>query len=213
MAGTSNYLQNKLVDAEFRAQAFSFPATIYVALTLCTNGPLARSTAYTVGQTVSYVAADGNNHLYKCTTAGTTAATAPVYPGASNEVITDGTAVLTEQTSELEAGTAISEPSGGGYARVAIACSLANFAGTQGAGTTTVSTGTSATTSNNGVITYPIPSAAWQTAPAEIWGFATYDALTAGNLLRFGGLTADQIINTGNSVSFAAGAMTIKVDQ
>ena len=103
MAGTSNYLQNKLVDAELRAQPFSFPATIYVALTLCTNGPLARSTAYTVGQTVSYVAADGNNHLYKCTTAGTTAATAPAYPGASNEVITDGTAVLTEQTSELEA--------------------------------------------------------------------------------------------------------------
>ena len=213
MAGTSNYLQNKLVDAELRAQPFSFPATIYVALTLCTNGPLARSTAYTVGQTVSYVAADGNNHLYKCTTAGTTAATAPAYPGASNEVITDGTAVLTEQTSELEAGTAISEPSGGGYARVAIACSLANFAGTQGAGTTVASTGTSATTSNNVAVAFPTSSAAWETAPAEIWGFATYDALTAGNFLRFGGLTADQIINTGNTVSFAAAAMTIKVDQ
>lgn len=32
MAAMSNYLENKLVDAIFRAQAFTFPTTVYVAL-------------------------------------------------------------------------------------------------------------------------------------------------------------------------------------
>ena len=41
-----------------------------------------------------------------------------------------------------------SEVSGGSYARVSIPSSLANWAGTQGAGTTVVSSGTSGQTSN-----------------------------------------------------------------
>lgn len=200
MASLSNYLAPKLAGLEFNAAAFTPPATVYVALLLASNGPLARSTAYTAGQTVSYVAADGVNHLYKCTTAGTTAATAPTYPGAENEAITDGTAVLTEQTSGLQAGTAEVEPAVGGYARVGVAANTTNF---------TVST---ATVTNATAVTFPSPTATWDAAPAEIWGFATYDAATAGNLLRFGPLAADQIVNTGNTVSFAAGAMTFKVD-
>lgn len=34
-----------------------------------------------------------------------------------------------------------------------------------------------------------------------------------GNLLRFGALTADQIINTGNTVSFAPAELTLQFDQ
>lgn len=201
MASLSNYLAAKQAALEFNATAFTYPATVYVALLLASNGVLARSTAYAAGNTVSYVAADGNNHLYKCTTAGTTAATAPAYPGAENEAITDGTAVFTEQTSGLQAGTAEVEPAVGGYARVAVATSTTNF---------TVST---ATVTNAAVITFPSPTASWDAAPSEIWGFATYDAATAGNLLRFGPLASDQIVNTGNTVSFAASAMTFKVDK
>lgn len=200
MAGTSSFLQSKAAGLEFNGVAFAYPATVYAALLLCSNGPLARSTAYTVGNTVSYVTANAN-HLYKCTTAGTTTATAPAYPGASNEVITDGTAVFTEQTSALEAGTAMVEPTSGGYARVGIACTSAGF-------TIAVPNVT-----NAALISYPTPTATWDTAPAEVWGFATYDALTAGNLMRFGGLTADQIINTGNTVSFAVSAMKFVLDQ
>lgn len=215
LAGTSNYLQNKLIDWELRAQAFTPPATVYVALLTCTNGPIARSLAYALNNTVSFIAADGNNHLYKCTTAGTTAASAPAYPGNLGEAITDGTAVFTEQTVAIQANTAgiVVEPSGNAYARVGVTGALTAWAGTQGAGTTVASTGTSATTSNNAVIQFPTPTGTWTASPIQVWGFATFDASTVGNLLRYGGLSADQVINTGNNVSFAAGALTISNDQ
>ena len=213
MSGISNYLANKQVDAELRGQAFTAPATVYIGLLLCTNGPMARSTAYALGNTVSVIAADGYNHLYAVTTAGTTAATAPAYPGKPGEAITDGTAVLTEQSDVLAAaGSTLVEPAVGGYARVAVASSLANWSGTQGAGTTVASSGTTAAISNNITITYPTPTAPWETAPAQVWGFASFDAATAGNLLRFGGLDADQIINTGNGVSFAPGQLVFHID-
>jgi len=213
LAGTSNYLQNHLIDWELRAQVFTPPATVYVALLTCTNGAIARSLAYALNNTVSFIAADGNNHLYKCTTAGTTAASAPAYPGDLGEVITDGTAVFTEQTVALQANTAAVEPSGNAYARVAVLGALTAWAGTQGAGTTVASTGVSATTSNNAVITFPTPTGTWTVSPIQVWGFATFDAAIVGNLLRYGGLAANQIINTGNTVSFAAGALTISNDQ
>lgn len=200
MSGISNYLAGKQAALEFNGTAFTEPSTVYFALLTCTNGPLARSTAYALNNTVSFVAADGQNHLYKCTTAGTTAASAPAYPGYANEVITDGTAVFTEQTSALQAGTAMVEPSGNGYARVSEAMTSGNW---------TVS---NHTITNAAAINFPTPTGPWQTSPVEFWGFATYDAATVGNLLRFGGLTSDQIINTGNTVSFAIGAVTFKTD-
>ena len=214
MPAVSDYLANKLTDWELRGQTFTPPATVYVALLLCSNGPLARSTAYTVGQTVSYVAADGYNHLYACTTAGTTAATAPAYPGAPGEAITDGTAVFTEQDDVLAAaGSTLVEVSGNAYARASIASSLTDWSGTQGSSSTTASSGTSAAISNNITVNFPTPTGTWQTSPQEIWGFALFDASTAGNLLRFGGLTADQIVNSGNTVNFAPGQLTIKFDE
>lgn len=87
------------------------------------------------------------------------------------------------------------EVSGGSYARVAVVSSLADWAGTQGAGTTTASTGTSGTTSNNNNITYPTPTAAWGTVVA----FGVMDASTGGNLLFFANLTTAKTINNGDS--------------
>ena len=95
LAGTSNYVQNNVIDWFLRAQSFSPVATTYVALLTASNGSIARSLAYISGQYASYIAADGNNHLYKCTTSGTTAESAPSYPGVLGEAITDGTAVFT----------------------------------------------------------------------------------------------------------------------
>jgi len=215
LAGTTNYLQNKEIDWELRAQVFTPPTTVYVALFIASKGSIQRSTAYTSGDTASFIAADGNNHLYKCTTSGTTAASAPAYPGVLGEAITDGgVCVFTEQTPALQAGTAQVEPTGiGSYARVAITSGLTEWAGTQGAGTTAVSSGTSATTSNNAAVSFTSPTAPWTTGLQQIWGFGTYDALTAGNPLRFGGLTANQNVNTGNTVSFAISALTISNDQ
>lgn len=85
------------------------------------------------------------------------------------------------------------EVTGGSYARASLAASLANFAGTQGAGTTVASTGTTGTTSNNTVISFPAPTANWGT----VTHLATFDAPTGGNLLTFGALDAPETINSG----------------
>lgn len=69
------------------------------------------------------------------------------------------------------------EVSGGSYARQAVVASLANWAGTQAAGSTTASTGTGGTTSNNVTITYPESTAAWGTLQSVKYT----DAITAGN--------------------------------
>lgn len=69
------------------------------------------------------------------------------------------------------------EPVSGAYARVAVTASLANWAGTQGAGTTVASTGTSATTSNNVTITWPTTTASW----GQLLALRSYDAPTGGN--------------------------------
>lgn len=141
----SDYLENKLTDALLRGQAYTMPATVYVAL---------------------------------ATTTGSDAA----------------------------CGT---EVTGGSYARVAVTSSLANWAGTQGAGTTVASTGTSGTTSNNASVTFPAPTAAWGT----VTEFCVFDASTAGNLLFRAALTTSKTINNGDAApSFAAGALTFQID-
>lgn len=95
------------------------------------------------------------------------------------------------------------EVSGGSYARQAIAASLANFAGTQSAGSTTASSGTSGATSNNVAITFPTPSAGWGTVVA----FGIYDALSGGNLLFYATLNVAKTINQSDAVSFPAGTL------
>lgn len=114
-------------------------------------------------------------------------------------------ALLTAAPSDTGGGT---EVSGGSYARVTVTNSLANWAGTQGAGTTVASSGASGTTSNNGVITFPTPTATWGT----VTHFAIYDASTAGHLLWWGALTVSKVINAQDTVSFPAGSLAIQLD-
>jgi hypothetical protein len=145
MAAMSDYLENKIIDAMFRGQAFTMPATIHVAL---------------------------------------------------------HTAAPTESTG----GT---EVTGGSYARVAVASSLANWAGTQAAGSTTASSGNTGTTSNNGAVTFPAPTANWGT----ITHFALMDASTAGNVLFYGSLNTSKTVNSGDAApQFAAGALSLQID-
>lgn len=108
-------------------------------------------------------------------------------------------------TTAGSASTCGTEVSGGSYARVAVTSSLANWAGTQGSGTTTASSGTSGQTSNNQAITFPAPTAAWGT----IVGFCFFDASTGGNELLYAPLTVSKTVNNGDAApSFAAGALT-----
>ena len=146
MTAKSDYLENKLVDLQFRNEAYSFPGSFYFAL-------------------------------------------------------------LTVNTDDD--GLPLTEVSGGSYARVAVARSLANFSGTQGAGTTTASTGSGGTISNNIAITWPAPTANWGT----VVGIAVCDAPTGGNVLYYGALQTAKTINSGDSApSFAAGAFTFQED-
>jgi len=101
------------------------------------------------------------------------------------------------------------EVSGGGYARVPVMSSLANWAGTQGAGSTTASSGTSGTTSNNNAVTFPTPSAAW----GQVVGFGIHDSATGGIELFYAPLAAPKTINNGDPAPyFAPGSLTIQVD-
>lgn len=110
--------------------------------------------------------------------------------------------LLTAAPSDSGGGT---EVSGSNYARVAVTSSLANWAGTQGAGTTVASSGTSGQTSNNGAITFPTPSGTWGT----VTHFGIWDAATSGNLLFYGTLTIAKTINQADTVTFPAGSLAI----
>lgn len=115
-------------------------------------------------------------------------------------------ALYTANPTDVGGGT---EVTGGSYARVAVTSSLANWAGTQAAASTTVSSGVSGTTSNNIALTFPAPTAAWGLTT----GIGVLDAAAAGNLLFYAALTANKTINNGDPApSFAAGSLTFQID-
>lgn len=140
MSAMTNYLENKIVDWLFRGQAFTPPATMYVAL-------------------------------------------------------------FTAAPSDAGGGT---EVTGGAYARVAVVGSLANWAGTQSAGSTVASSGTGGQTSNNAAVTFPAPTANW----GAVTHFALMDAASGGNMLAWAALTNAKTINNGDAApSFPAGTL------
>jgi hypothetical protein len=161
--------------------------------------------------------------LLRCTTAGTSGSTNTLAVPNPGTTLTDASVtwtaiatipalnnlyvgLLTAAPSDSGGGT---EVSGGSYARVTVANTLANWAGTQSSGSTTASSGTAAQTSNNNAITFPSPTANWGT----ITHFGIYDSLTSGNLLYWAALTVSKTVNNGDAApSFAAGALTITED-
>lgn len=115
-------------------------------------------------------------------------------------------ALATSEGSDSACGT---EVTGGSYARVEVASGLTSWAGTQSSGSTTASSGTSGTTSNNGVIEFPSPTAPW----GQVVEFCVFDSDEGGNLLWRAALTTPKTINDGDAApSFAAGAMTLQID-
>lgn len=145
MAALSNYMENKILDAMFRAQTFPVLATLYFACHTATPGDTGGGT--------------------ECT--------------------------------------------GGSYARVAVSASLANFSGTQGAGTTSASSGTSGTTFNNVDIQFPSPTANWGT----VVGMGVYDASSGGNLLCYGPISPTKVVNSGDlPPKFSVGQWAFQID-
>lgn len=113
-------------------------------------------------------------------------------------------ALFTAAPSDAGGGT---EVTGGSYARASFSASLANWSGTQGAGTTAASSGTGGASSNNAVISFPLPSAGWGT----VTHFALMDAASAGNMWIQKSLTTPKTINSGDTVRFDANTMTLTI--
>lgn len=113
----------------------------------------------------------------------------------------------TAACSDSSVGTEVANSNN--YSRVAITSSLANWAGTQGAGTTVASSGTGGVTSNNAAVNFPTPSGSWGTVTH--WFLSDSGTYGGGNLLICAALTASQTIGSGNTVSFAIAALTVTV--
>jgi len=157
MAAMSDFLENKIIDWLFRAQAI---------------GITGASAGAGSGPTTLYVG------------------------------------LFTATPSDTGGGT---EVSGGSYARVAVTSSMTatGWAGTQAAASTAASSGNTGTTSNNGAITFPAPTATWGT----ITSFGIYDATTGGNLLIYGTLTTSKTVNNGDAApAFSPAALSIQID-
>ena len=111
--------------------------------------------------------------------------------------------LFTGAPSDAGGGT---EVSGNAYARVSVTSSLANWAGTQSAGSTSASSGAGGQTSNNNAITFPTPTGGgWGT----VSHFGLFDAATGGNMLLQGPLAIAKTINEADTVSFPAGSLAV----
>ncbi len=204
--GFSDFARNKIDDWMFRGQTYSPPATLYFALIVANRGMWAANTVYASGDYV-VTGSPTNGRLYKATQAGsgTSGSSAPGWSTAEGGTVTDGTVTWTEQSLALNSGT-FTEASYAGYNRVGVAASLANFAGTQGAGTTTASSGTSGETSNNLAVPFGAPTS---TQAGLVVGIAQFDASTAGDEMDWNILTTPvQIISGATAPQIPAAGWT-----
>lgn len=223
MTAMADIVENRIVDGYFRGGAVGAGGA--VNSTAVVKGIWAATTAYAVGDIVvphALMTGAGGKFL-QCTGAGTTASTntlAVPNPGAT---LADGTVtwtavsglpallnvyfgLLTAAPSDTGGGT---EVSGGAYARVQVACTMAQFAGTQAAASTTASSGTSATTSNNNPVTFPAPTLGW----GSVTHLGIYDQPTGGNLLFWSALAVAKTVNAADAApSFSAAQFTLQFD-
>lgn len=101
------------------------------------------------------------------------------------------------------------ECTGGSYARVAVTANTTNISGTQGAGSTGLSSGTSGTVYNNVDIQFPSPTANWGT----VVGMGVYDAPSGGNLLVYGAISPAKVVNSGDfPPKFSIGQWAFQLD-
>ena len=97
---------------------------------------------------------------------------------------------------------------GVGYARAEIESSMTDWSGTQGAGTTTASSGSTGRISNNVAISHPVPSGTWGTL--DRGGF--FDASNGGNELFKRELASPITVGAGSPApSYAADQCGIAV--
>ena len=103
-------------------------------------------------------------------------------------------ALMTADADETGGGT---EVSGGSYARQAV--SLTDPA-TDGTGVTSMS--------NSAQIEFPTATASWGT----VTGWALFDALTSGNMVWFGTLSASKAISVNDTILLHVGDLVLKAE-
>jgi hypothetical protein len=103
-------------------------------------------------------------------------------------------------TQPSDTGTNITEPSGGGYARVSVANNSTNWSAP--------SAGAENEVSNATIINFGTASASWGAA-VGFW-FAS-SAGTGGTIHMWGPLASPQTVAADNPVSFAVGALTTRL--
>ncbi len=123
-----------------------------------------------------------------------------------------GNAPTLPSTWRLALGSAASdstftECTAGSYNRQVVARDLASWAGTQGAGTTVASSGSSHATSNNASVSYGTPGFGWGTVAYV--GF--FDGLFSGNCWVVVPLTSPITVTAGVPVVIAPGAISLKL--
>lgn len=96
-----------------------------------------------------------------------------------------------------DAGSGIAEPSGGSYARKDVTNNATNFPAASGGAK-----------SNGTAITFATATASW----GLVTHFAVFDALTSGNMLCHGQLTASKTIDSGDTAEFAVGDFDVTLD-
>jgi len=102
--------------------------------------------------------------------------------------------LFTATPSDAGGGT---EVSGGSYARKAVTANATNFpAASAGAITLNVAQSFVTATASWGVVTQ----------------FGIFDAVSVGNLIAWGDLTASKTVDNGDTVSFAVGSLVIQLD-
>lgn len=108
-------------------------------------------------------------------------------------------ALSTSSFTTSATGSVMNEVSATGtaYARVAITANLTNFPAASGSNPATKSNGT--------VFTFPTATASWGT----ILSAYICDASTGGSVLYGADLTASKVIQTGDTATYAVGALTI----
>lgn len=103
-------------------------------------------------------------------------------------------ALSTAAYNDAATGTAMNEVSGGGYSRVAVTNDTTAWPNASGG-----------SKSNGTVFTFPAATATWGT----VQSFYIVDTATGGNLLYGADLTVARTIASGDTASFAVGAITI----
>lgn len=202
MAGKTTYLEKTFLNRMLRrlstAVSGSNASTTNILVTSSTGFQVGDMVKLTTPATFHEVTAvpDGT-HVTISPAAGSAPTTGNLECHAWRPTTGIYVGLFTAAPSDAGGGT---ECSGGSYARVQVTQADANWA---------APSGTPSSSATSGAVNFPTPSAGW----GAVTHYGVFDAASGGNLLYWNTISnGPQTINTGNTVSFAAGQIAVSED-